>query len=571
MGLMPALLFTLATSMAPGQNATPVTAAVAPARAPTRDEIPLDRIELEMRPIDADVLFRKYPYDKSTFAVTVIGDGGERLPGRVEVKGKSSRLVPKKGPLIKLEKPATWRGQSRIAMNALATDPTMMREWLAWDLIHRLGMVSPEVRYAFLTINGQDQGLFLRIEWFGPRMFERYGQAPGELYDPDDSESCADLYPQSLSVLDTCWAKLYPDTDYGPLASLIARIDAEPVATFDRYLENSFELQSLVNWIAVTVVTSNLTTYNNEYWPYYSTASHRWLVVPWDYDRSFGKNADPWQPYPGYVFNRNFQYWYPLELGAQNSIRDKIFKNARLDRAVRERIREIVEGTPDAAHPWRGWFAPEAMAARIDRLEKFIRPLRARDQFLQSPESQAAFEEEVGALRHYAAARAEYLRRAVLRRGAGVPDAGEKRLAGPGQPVWIADGGGMLLARVTPQGAGTGSVSARVLRGWPERVPPGIARESCVQRSWILTGPARSSASVTVEYLQEFAHTSEVGSAVPEESFLRLHALRDGRWWALPTTGNALANTLTATVQFPERGPLRLAACAPGPTQTAAR
>lgn len=539
--------------------------------APVGDEIPVDRLSLEMDPVDADVLFRKYPYDTSSFAVTVLGDGGSRLPGRVEVKGKSSRLVPKKGPLIKLAKPGLWHGQSRLSMNALATDPTMMREWLAWDLIHRLGMVSPEVRYTFLTINGRDEGLFLRIEWFGPRMFQRYGEAPGDLYDPDDSESCGDLYPQSLPVLDVCWAKLYPDGDFGPLAALIERIDAEPPATFDRFLAQSFDAQSLVNWIAVTVVTSNLTTYNNEYWPYYSSASRRWMVVPWDYDRSFGKNADPWQPYPGYVFNSNFQYWYPLELGAQNAIRDKIFKNPRLDRAVRDRIREIVDGRPDAAHPWRGWFAPEAMAARISRLEDVVRPLRARDQFLQSPAAQAAFEEEVVALRHYAAARAEYLRRAVLGQGAGVADAGEKRLAGAGRPVWIADGGGMLMAKVTPQGAGAGSVSARVIRGWPERVPPGQVREACVQRSWVLTGPARSSAEVAVEYLQEFAHTSEVGPAVPDESFLRLHALRDGQWWALPTTGNALSNTLTATVRFPDRGPLRLVACAPSGLDTASR
>lgn len=526
------------------------------------EDVPLDRLALEMRPKDADVLFRKYPYDTSSFAVTLVDDDGTRRPGRVEVKGRSSRLVPKKGPLIKLAPGHEWRGQSRISLNALSTDPTMMREWLAWDLVRRLGMVMPEVRYTALDINGAYQGVFLRIEWFGPRMFARHGRGEGALYDPDDSESCADLYPESLADLERCWAKLYPDRDYAPLADLIGRIDAEPVATFERFLDSSFEAQSLVDWIAVTTVTSNLTTYNNEYWPYWDARSRKWLVVPWDYDRSFGKNADPWQPYPGYVFNSNFQYWYPLELGAQNAVRDKMFKNGRLDRRIRERIREIVDGRPDPAHPWRGWFAPGAMQARIDRLERFLRPLRERDPFLQDAGAEARFVEEVGALRHYASARAEVLRRSVLGQGAGVPDAGERRLGGAGQPVWIAGGSGMFLAQVTPRAAG-GGASARVLRGWPERVPPGMPRERCVQRSWTLTGPAGRLAEVRVEYLQEFARTTEVGAAVPDEAWLRLHALRDGQWWALPTTVNTLANTLSAELRFPERGPLRLVACVP--------
>jgi hypothetical protein len=385
--------------------------------------IAMDSLALEMRPMDADVLFKKYPYDKSSFAVTVVEPDGTRLPGRIEVKGKSSRLVPKKGPLIKLDKPHRWRGgHTRISMNALATDPSMMREWLAWDLIHKLGMVAPEVRYTFLRINGEDKGLFLRIEWFGPAMFRRYGHESGELYDPDDNQSCADLSIESLSQLDVCWAKLFPDRDFSSLANLIRAVEAEPPETFDRFMAREFDVESVVNWIAVTVVTSNLTTYNNEYWPYRSHTTGKWLIVPWDYDRTFGKNADPWQPYPGFVFNSNFQYYYPLELGASNAVRDKMFKNPALKARVLQRIADILDGTPTAAEPWRGYFAREAMQRRVDRLYAFIKPLRARDPFLAGLDQ--TFEEEVGALRHYLAARHDYLQHVVRNARGGEPGLG---------------------------------------------------------------------------------------------------------------------------------------------------
>lgn len=524
------------------------------------DDIPLDTLALEMRPIDADVLFKKYAYDKSTFAVTVVEPDGTRLPGRIEVKGKSSRLVPKKGPLIKLDKPGQWRGNSRISMNALATDPSMIREWLAWNLIHTLGMVAPEVRYTFLTINGQDQGVFLRIEWLGPGMFKRYGHASGQLYDPDDGESCGDLSIESLANLGVCWAKLYPDADLGPLERLIRAIDAEPVAGFERFAERTFDVESVINWIAVTVIISNLTTYNNEYWPFFSDTAGKWLIVPWDYDRSLGKNADPWQPYPAFVFNDNFQYYYPLELGASNALRDKLFKNPVLRARLKARIRDIIDGTPDRAHPWRGWFAPAAMHARIDRLKAFLAPLRARDPFLEGTD--AVFEEEVDALHHYVDARAHYLRRAVLADDAtGDPDEGSAPLPAAGRTVHVTDGGGLMMARVTPRAARRGTIAVSVRRGTPELVPPGVARAACVQRSWLLTAPGGLEADVRVEYLQEFKRTSEVGAQVRDEHALVLYGRDPRGWWRLPTEGNALANTLSARLRFPGDGPLRLVAC----------
>lgn len=544
--------------------------AAAPLAAAEKMEIPLDQISLEMRPKDADVLFRKYPYDKSTFAVTVV-EGDQRLTGRIEVKGKSSRLVPKKGPLIKLDKPGKWRGNGRISMNALATDPTMMREWLAWDLVHRLGMVAPEVRYTFMRINGEDKGTFLRIEWFGPDMFRRYGHASGALYDPDDSESCADLSYESIPRLPICWAKLFPDANFAPLEQLIRDVEAAPVDTFHEDAERLFDVESLVNWIAVTVVVSNLTTYNNEYWPYFSDTTGKWVIVPWDYDRSFGKNADPWQPYPGFVFNSNFQYYYPLELGASNAVRDKMFKNPQLNRRIKQRIREIVDGAPDPKRPWSGWFAPEAMQGRIDALHEFLVPLRARDPFLVGLD--AAFEEEVGALRHYVTARANYLRRVVIASApTGEPGVASAALPAAGRTAHLTDGAGRVAAWVTPRASGRGEVRAQAFAGPPELVPPGVDRGTCVQRGWRLEGPAGVEADVLVEYFQEFQRTSEVGPQVRAEGNLDLYVRDAAGWWRLPTARNALANTLSGRVRFGGKAPLHLVACdVPAPATVAAR
>lgn len=534
--------------------------AVAPALA---QKVPVDTLALEMDPVDADVLFKKYKYDTSSFPVAIVEPGGRRITGRIEVKGESSRLVDKKGPLIKLDPGMTWQGQSRLSFNALSTDPSMMREWLAWDLIHALGMVAPQVRYTNISINGQSSGLFLRIEWIGKDMFKRYGHAEGELYDPIDLTSCANLGIESVTTLERCWAKLLPrdDPGFASLEKLVRALDAEPVATFDAWLDRDFHAQSVIDWIAVTVVVENLTTYNNEYWPYFSRTTGRWLIVPWDYDRSLGKNADPWQPYPGFVFNDNFQYYYPLWLGASNPLRDKAFKNERVLRKIKARIAEIVDGTPDRARPWRGWFNERRMDERMMRIEKTITPYVERDPYM-APRAQE-IRDEREALRHFAHARARYLRRTVLAPSDWVRDIASGPLAAPGATTYLTDGEGFMLAQLdVRQRSEPGRVEASVLRRRPELVPPGLERDACVQRTWFLSSQAAADAAITVEYLQEFQRTSEVGKAVSSERALSLFVRDATGWWRLPTRASPLANTLSSPslrIRAGER--LRLVAC----------
>lgn len=540
--------------------ALPVTAA----------ELRVDELSLEMKPRDADVLFRKYYYDTSTFPVTVLEPGGGRLEGRIEVKGETARVFDKKPVLIKLESGGKWRGHSRISLNAMATDSSLIREWLSWDLIHKLGPPAPDVGYVRLRINGADRGLYFQVEWVGPAVFDRYGFGKdGELFDPVDRISCADLSPASVADPERCWGKITPrDNDFTPLRQLVEAIDAVPVEQVHTFLEQAFDAESVVNWIAVTVLVENLTTYNNEYWPYYSRAKGRWVIMPWDYDRTFGKNFDPDLPYPRNKINDNFQYYYPIEVGASNALRDKLFKNPATRARIEARILEIIEGTPDAKHPWRGWWAPARMNERIAGLHKMLAPEVLRDPYLAG--DPARFDDDVATVRHYAWARAHYLQRTLGGRFLGEPDRASQALRGAGETLHLVDGWGYTLARVVPGERASGSVSASVIRGWPELVPPGADRAACVQRTWLLAGPRALDADVTVDYFEEVQRKSDLGAGVRREGALALFARDERGWWRLPTATNALANTLTARARFPGPQPLRLVACEGVPTADAA-
>ncbi len=560
---LPALFGVLAAGPAPAADPPPASAGGS-------SMIPIDTLAIEMDARDARVLFRKDPFDKSTFPVTVRSGQAERLRGRIEVKGSFTRMTPKKSLLIKLDH-GKWRGASRISLNGMGTDGSMMREWLSWELMRSLGMVIPETRYTRLVINGADSGLFLRVEWIDSGMFERAGLGgDGEFFHPYDATFCGDLTPESLEPARNCWLKLAPrDNDFASLRALTQELAAQPVDSFDQLVDRRFDAEAVVNWFAANALVSETDTYNKNYFLYLSKKTGKWLVVPWDYDLTFGRAFDPDRESPYTILNDHFHYYFPVEAGQSNPLHYQALKNAKLRARVLARIRDLVTGTPEPGRPWRGWFAPERMDARIAALREALLPELRRDPFLGNDVQR--FEDQVGALRFYAHARVQNLKQVVLALGsARHRDQGEATVPA-GRSADLMDSWGFVLARVAAPAGAAAAVEARVVRGWPELVPPGIDRAACVQRTWWVEsrrGPA--AVDLTLTYLDEGLLAREPGAAVGDERALRLWARGPSGWAALPTRVAPLANLLTTRGLKLPRGETRLVACATAPPQAVA-
>lgn len=540
-------------------------AAQPPAPAGGANDIPVDSLAIEMDARDADVLFRKDPYDKSAFKVAVRTGEGPRdlVRGTIEVKGSFTRQTKKKSLLIKLDG-GKWRGASRISLNGMGADPSMMREWLSWELMRALGMVIPETGYTRLSINGADSGLFLRIEWIDPGLFERHRLgADGQFFHPYDGAFCGDLTPASLDPARGCYFKLSPrDEDFAPLRALVDEIAAQPVDTFHELVERRFDAESVVNWFAVNALVTETDTYNKNYFLYLSKKTGKWLVVPWDYDLTFGRAFDPDREFPYTILNDHFHYYFPVEAGQSNPLHYQALKNDTLRARVLARIRDLVTGGREAGRPWRGWFSPERMDARLAQLHELLRAELRRDPFVSG--DAARFEDEVAALRFYARARVQNLRQVVLQLGHGRVRDEAGAVAAGGRTADLVDSWGYVLASVTlPGGAVAARVNARVARGWPELVPPAVERAACVQRTWWVAGQGAAAEALTLTWLDEGLRAREPGAKVADERALKLYARTPGGWTALPTEVAPIANLLTTRGLRLPREPLRLVACVP--------
>ncbi len=175
-------------------------------------------IHISMNKTSAKVLFLKDPNDKSSFpAEFSISD--EKFKGRIKSFGSSTRALKKKSIILKI-KGAKWQGYKKLSLRSMASDGSLMREWMAWELMRDMGMMVPDTYYVRLYINKKFIGYYLYIEWLGKHFLEKRGyNASTELYQPDDTTYCGDF--RHGSKLERCWMKLSPrGGDYSSLKAL---------------------------------------------------------------------------------------------------------------------------------------------------------------------------------------------------------------------------------------------------------------------------------------------------------------------------------------------------------------
>ncbi|MFQ5356362.1 MAG: CotH kinase family protein [Mariprofundaceae bacterium] len=375
------------------------------ALANARKEVVISDINVSMNSRDARILFLKDPKDKSSFAAR-FNIGGEDLRGRIKSFGSSTRSLKKKSIILKF-KGKKWQGYKKVSLRSMGSDGSLMREWLAWELMRDMGMMVPDTHYVRLNINNEFIGYFLYIEWTGKHFLEKRGySASSELYQPDDANYCGDF--RNKSDIKHCWMKLAPrDENYDSLKAFAKGVKSTPVDTFDQFVAKNFEDDSLINWIAANTLVSQGDTYNKNYFLVKSGTTGKWKVIPWDYDLTFGQTFDPFVKFPESLFNDRFQYYYTPDLGVFNPMKAKALMNKQLKAKFYTRLKHLIGKEKNGPEKTFGWFSPTVMNARVEHLARVLEAGQVRQKYgKRSPQS---FIEQYDAVAHYGIARPFYL------------------------------------------------------------------------------------------------------------------------------------------------------------------
>lgn len=83
----------------------------------------------------------------------------------------------------------SYFGLDKLSLNNLIQDATFMKDYLAYRMMGDFGVDAPLCSYAYITVNGQDWGLYLAVEGVEEAFLRRnYGNDYGNLYKPDSSD-----------------------------------------------------------------------------------------------------------------------------------------------------------------------------------------------------------------------------------------------------------------------------------------------------------------------------------------------------------------------------------------------
>lgn len=80
----------------------------------------------------------------------------------------------------------SYYGLDKLCLNNIIQDNTYMKDCLTYRMMAAFGVNAPLCSYAYITVNGEDWGLYLAVEGVEDAFLQRnYGRDHGQLYKPD--------------------------------------------------------------------------------------------------------------------------------------------------------------------------------------------------------------------------------------------------------------------------------------------------------------------------------------------------------------------------------------------------
>lgn len=82
----------------------------------------------------------------------------------------------------------SYYGLDKLCLNNLIQDNTMLKDYLTYQMMGAFGAASPLCSFVYITVNGEEWGLYLAVEGVEDGFLQRnYGSGSGELYKPDST------------------------------------------------------------------------------------------------------------------------------------------------------------------------------------------------------------------------------------------------------------------------------------------------------------------------------------------------------------------------------------------------
>lgn len=181
-------------------------------------------------------------------------------------------------------------GVTKLNLNNLFEDPTLMAESIGYDMLDSIDAVASDTTYVSLSINGEYFGLYLAVEEVDSTFLEdNFGNSDGTLYKPDmgvgadltyisdDPDDYTGIWPQDDDMS--------TDEDFIQLVRTISEV-AENGETTEYNLSDVLNVDSFAKYLALSTAVIHLDTYQSgmyhNYYIYYNTDTDVFEWISWD-------------------------------------------------------------------------------------------------------------------------------------------------------------------------------------------------------------------------------------------------------------------------------------------------
>lgn len=285
---------------------------------------PQHQVRITMNPTDLDRLYSRSAYSDVLLPahVTVLPEDQLHDVVGVRFRGSGSRRYDKYGFHIRLDNRPDWnfggptrRGGDRILLSAMWTDPSAVREAVAFRAHHEVELPSPSTQYAELYLNGNFEGFYTVLERVDREALRGWGlnrRRGGMTLARDNMKSARrrmDLEENRSTFgldLDTMydtdeeriaffrsvweWRGEFEDHDWEALLELARFAYDTPAGPhFARGLRERFDTHQLMSFLAINALLMDTDILDSDYWLYRDDdAGGKWIMLPWDKNLTYG-------------------------------------------------------------------------------------------------------------------------------------------------------------------------------------------------------------------------------------------------------------------------------------------
>ena len=321
---------------------------------------------------------------------------------KLRLRGDSSKRKDKKSLKVIFNRSELFSGDRRkLNFNAEATDPSMVRAWLASRLFQESGQVCFQTEHAAIYMNGEYYGLYLMVENVDKRFLKtRELSFKDNLYKATKDSACLSIFDKPELYWEKKTNKEVPG--YSDLKELINMLNNTPDSEYFELVKKIMVYDQMVNIIAMNMLLCNHSTYYHNYYMYHHSDTDRWEMFPWDLDKTF--EEDKWDsPYQrGNNSDKQFSFMASNPFFERALVCEPIFKDIqiRVDELEKNvfnvgNVAPLLDSLQDVLRPYISMDSPfgkleqERWGEEMDGILKFIkkRPHSLREQLKNSPYS----------------------------------------------------------------------------------------------------------------------------------------------------------------------------------------